>query len=389
MNVDSSFDILLIDNQGLSHYTCYLAKGLARSRKILLLGLSREEYDDTTANKEKNIVFCDLSNRLPKSRSLYSNLVKRPLTFFRYLIEFTLFNNYKILHFQGHLALIFLLIPLIKIRHKKIYWTIHDVDLRPSSTGIRGKLEILYVRLITQPKILAHFADRIFVHGEGLRTNLKNTGINVNKIKTIPHFDFFYLFNGRPQDSTVAENPGKYILFFGNIKPYKGIEVLLNAVKILRQRHNEYFDVLISGKGKFTDRENFLLEKVENITIRNEKTPNSNIPEIFHNAAMVIMPYIEASQSGVLSLSYTFSKSVIVSDAGSLNEFVENGITGFVFHTNDSEELAQLILKLLRDEKLRVEMGKRGHQKLVSEMSLEKCCNIIEDSYNKDLKEQR
>jgi hypothetical protein len=34
-------------------------------------------------------------------------------------------------------------------------------------------------------------------------------------------------------------------------------------------------------------------------------------------------------------------------------------------------------------------MGKRGHQKLVSEMSLEKCCNIIEDSYNKDLKEQR
>ena len=97
MNVDSSFDILLIDNQGLSHYTCYLAKGLARSRKILLLGLSREEYDDTTANKEKNIVFCDLSNRLPKSRSLYSNLVKRPLTFFRYLIEFTLFNNSKVI----------------------------------------------------------------------------------------------------------------------------------------------------------------------------------------------------------------------------------------------------------------------------------------------------
>jgi len=90
-----------------------------------------------------------------------------------------------------------------------------------------------------------------------------------------------------------------------------------------------------------------------------------------------------------LSLSYTFSKSVIVSDAGSLNEFVENGITGFVFHNNDSEELARLILKLLRDEKLRIEMGRRGHQKLVSEMSLEKTCNIIEDSYNKDLKEQR
>ncbi len=387
MNIDSNFDVLLIDNQGLSHYTCYLAKGLAHSRKILLLGLSLEEYHDTTASKEKNITFCDLSTRLSKSGSLYSNLVKRPLSFFRYLLEFTLFKQYKILHFQGHLPLIFLLIPLIKIRNKKIYWTIHDVDLRPSSIGIRGKLEILYVRLITQPRFLTHFADKIFVHGDSLSKNLVDTGVNVNKIKTIPHFDFFYLSKERSQDSEVAESAGEYILFFGNIKPYKGLAVLLNAIKILRQRHNEYFNVLIAGNGNFTDEENALLGNLENIIIKNEKIPNSNISQIFLNAAMVIMPYIEASQSGVLSLSYTFSKPVIVSDAGSLKEFVENGITGFVFHTNNSEELAQLIFKLLRDEKLRIEMGKRGYQKLVSEMSLEKCRDIIELSYKNDLKE--
>ncbi len=387
MNTDSNFDVLLIDNQGLSHYTCYLAKGLAHSRKILLLGLSLEEYHDTTASKEKNIIFCDLSNRMPKSRSLFSNLVKRPLILFKYLIKFTLFKNYKIVHFQGHLPLIFLLIPLIKIRNKKIYWTIHDIDLRPSSIGIRGKLEIIYVTLITQPRILAHFVDKIFVHGKSLSKNLKNTGINANKIKTIPHFDFFYLSKGHPPGSNVEENVGEYILFFGNIKPYKGIEVLLNAIRILRERHNEYFNVLIAGKGKFTNKENVLLENLQNITLRNEKIPNSNISEVFQNAAMVIMPYIEASQSGVLSLSYTFSKSVIVSDAGSLNEFVEDGVTGFIFHTNDSEELAQLILKLIRNEELRIEMGNRGYQKLVSEMSLEKCCNIIENSYKYDLKE--
>lgn len=54
-------NILLIDNQGLSHYTCYFAKGLAKHRQITLLGFSKEDYYDTEAFKEKNIQFHYLS----------------------------------------------------------------------------------------------------------------------------------------------------------------------------------------------------------------------------------------------------------------------------------------------------------------------------------------
>ncbi|WP_148686647.1 glycosyltransferase family 4 protein [Candidatus Nitrosocosmicus hydrocola] len=374
------FGVLLIDNQGLSHYTSYLAKGLAKSRRILLLGLSVEEYRDTQAINEKNITFYDLSAGLPKNTSLYNILLKKPLSLFRSLIRFTLFKNYDLIHFQGHLPLIFLLIPLIKLRKKKIYWTIHDIDLRPSSIGRRGKLEIIYVRFITQPKILGRFVDKIFVHGRKLSENLCRSGISPNKIQTIPHFDYFYLVKEHDEHVLDIEK-NKYILFFGSIKPYKGISVLLEAIIILRQRYKENFEVLIAGKGNFTEQETILLKNMKNIVIRNEKILNSNIPEIFHNAMMVILPYNEASQSGVLSLAYTFSKPVLVSDAGSLHEYVDNGITGFVFHKGNSEELANLILRLLKDEKLCIELGNNGYQKLVSEMSLEKCCNIIEHTY--------
>ena len=116
-----------------------------------------------------------------------------------------------------------------------------------------------------------------------------------------------------------------------------------------------------------------LTEKESWLQVRNEYVKTSDVASIFSNARFVVMPYTEASQSGVVPLSYSFSKPVIVSNSGSLSEYVENEVTGFIFKSEDVEELANFIVKLYLDDGLCNKMGKNAHEKLLKDMSLEKC----------------
>ena len=96
------------------------------------------------------------------------------------------------------------------------------------------------------------------------------------------------------------------------------------------------------------------------------------------------MPYTTAFQysvSGIIPLAYTFSKPVIVSNVGSLVEYVDHGNTGFVFESGNSEQLADYIIELLEDNNKCIEMGKSGYEKMMKEMSLEKCCETINGLY--------
>jgi glycosyltransferase involved in cell wall biosynthesis len=98
----------------------------------------------------------------------------------------------------------------------------------------------------------------------------------------------------------------------------------------------------------------------------------------------VVLPYTTAFQysvSGIIPLAYTFSKPVIVSNVGSLVEYVDHGKTGFVFEAGNSSKLADYIIELLKDESKCIEMGKSGYEKMMKEMSLEKCCEMINSLY--------
>src|SRR5437763_275060 len=120
--------VLLIDNQGLSHYTSYLACGLQKYHSVILCGFSKEEYVITGGNEEK-IKFYDIAQNLPKVKSLISKII-RPLLLFFPLLNVLTKLKFDIVHFQGHLPMFFLFIPILKLKGKQIFWTIHDVELR-------------------------------------------------------------------------------------------------------------------------------------------------------------------------------------------------------------------------------------------------------------------
>lgn len=380
---DTNPTVLLIDNQGLSHYTCYLATGLSRYKKIKLIGFSREDYIFTDACSQTNIDFMNLEDLVFKNRSLWKMLIQKPFSIFRRLINPVLFTNYKVIHLQGHLPLFFLYIFIIKLKRRKLVWTIHDVDLRPSSGGIRGKLEILYMSLITQPKLLSTNADLLLVHGNNLKTNLIRKGVSASKIQIIPHFDYLYLQKYSKGDFSY-EKERQYILFFGNIKPYKGLDVFLKALDIVeRDIGSGMLRVLIAGKGDLKPYQSLLTkDKLNYIEIRNEDIPTEEIADIFQHSMSVILPYLDASQSGIVPLAYTFSKPVIVSDVGSLSEFVEHEKTGYVFENGNFQELAKLIVRTISDPVTTLRMGENAHEKLISQMSLEICSNTINKMYD-------
>src|SRR5919109_3010232 len=181
--------VLLIDSDGFSNYTSYLARGLSLYCDVILHGLSYQSYNITGASRQKRIKFYYLKKRLPKGYSALRGLVRVFILFF--ILLNTLFRTkYDIVHIQEHLPTFFLFIPMLKLRKKKICWTLHDVEIFPPATGISGKMRLLFLKIVSQPSLMTKFADTIIVHAESLKKQLVAKGIDEKKIFVVRHFDY-------------------------------------------------------------------------------------------------------------------------------------------------------------------------------------------------------
>lgn len=137
----------------------------------------------------------------------------------------------------------------------------------------------------------------------------------------------------------------EFLLFFGRLDKYKGIKTLLSAY--LLDNSNELPKLIIAGKGILTKCEISLINKLKDkVIVFNKYISEDEIIQLFTKSIALILPYKEASQSGVIPLAYQFKKPVIASDLPGLSEFVENNITGFLFKANDSLDLYNCLKKL-------------------------------------------
>jgi glycosyltransferase involved in cell wall biosynthesis len=146
------------------------------------------------------------------------------------------------------------------------------------------------------------------------------------------------------------------LLFFGFVRRYKGLNVLLEALpKILKSKN-----VQLKIVGEFWKDKLEYLQKIEelgikkNITIIDEYIPNEQLGTYFHQADLVIQPYLSASGSGVSQLAYGFGKPVIASSVGSIGEIIEDGINGRLVNPGDPQGLSSAVLESLDPVKLTV-----------------------------------
>ena len=390
--------VLIFDSDDLSSYTCYLARGLSKHRDVILYGFSEDSFVETGANKEAGIKFNYLKKWLPKQYSSIRGLARVIILFF--LLSVVLMKTkYEIVHIQEHMPMFFFFIPILKVRKKKIFWTLHDIEIFPPSKNLRGKLRVLYWKAVSQPNLVAKYADGIIVHAHSLKEQLVSKKIEKNKIHVIRHFDYNYLLeaNFRAVAINSIENtisypkpfPKGYALFFGDIAPWKGIDVMMDAARIVSKEIGDKFKLVIAGtppKGYKLDFKNLIKRENSQIYLINRFIKSHDISEILINSNFLILPYnnsFKFSVSGVIPLAYTFSKPVIVSDVRSLIEYVDHDKTGLIFESGNSIQLANYMLDLIKNKDKCIEMGHKAHQKLLNEMSLELCCKKINDLYHK------
>lgn len=226
-------------------------------------------------------------------------------------------------------------IPLLKTAMKAV--TIHDVYAHSSYSGMteRLKLAILEKRMKSVLKaadavvLLSNNSFESFIeryHGYDAKAVKMNLGAHVPDIGTsVPPFELD------------AEKWNNYLLFFGRIDKYKGVPNLVEAYSSSAKK----LRLVVAGRNlglKLPE-----LDGSEGIVTLYRFVSNEEMVWLFEHAKFCVLPYTDATQSGVLPIAYKFKVPVIASDVAGLNEFVVDGKTGFLVPAGDVVSLEEAI----------------------------------------------
>ena len=164
-------------------------------------------------------------------------------------------------------------------------------------------------------------------------------------------------------------NPSeRYILFFGFIREYKGLDLLLKA---MAAREVKDLGVKLLVAGEFYEDEKLYMQIIEsenlkeNVILHTHFIQNEDVRYYFSAASLVVQPYRSATQSGVTQVAYHFNKPMIVTDVGGLAEIVPDGRCGYVVPP-DANAIAHAIVRYFSRDENQFSEGIREQKKLYS-----------------------
>ncbi len=135
----------------------------------------------------------------------------------------------------------------------------------------------------------------------------------------------------------------KVLLFFGYIRHYKGLDILMEALALLL-REDASYRLLVAGESYEEEAQyHQLMDRLgirDQVRFKNEFIPNERVARYFEASDVVVLPYRSATQSGILNMAYGFEKPVVITDVGGLGEFVDEGKTGIVVPTPTASAVA-------------------------------------------------
>lgn len=349
-------------------YTIQLAEALSRLEEVMLmLPQHKADWFVEVLGDDLNME----SYRQPRLR-YPTNL----LTLYGIIKKI---NNFKpdIVHLQGEHPWLNLTLPFLRRRYPLVT-TVHDVVLHVGDTKSRKIPSFVY-------KLSTRYADEIIVHGEKLKKQMmKKSNKSNNNVHVLPRgVNSIY----RRFLKSEAKEEDNLILFFGRIWKYKGLRYLIEAEPLITEKVPTA-KIVIAGTGEDFRKYAKMMVHKEKFIVHNRLIPSSMVGQLFQKASVVVVPYIEASQSGIVPLAYAFKKPVVVTDVGSIPEVVDNGKTGYIVPPKDPEKLAKAIIDLLRDKEKRREMGENGYKKTEEELSWDNIAVKTIEVYKKALSDR-
>src|SRR5271154_1439302 len=322
------------------------------SKGVHLDIIGGDEIDSPELHITPNLRFLNFRGS-QRDKVNFAKKLSKLLVYYAKLMRYAARSKPKVLHILWNNKFEFfdrtILMLYYKVLGKKIAFTAHNVnqarrDSKDSSLN-RFTLKIQY-----------RLCDHIFVHTQKMKAELcDDFAVPANAVTVIRHpinnaFPDTDLTPSEAKRQLGVRDNEKAILFFGRIRPYKGIEHLLTAFQQLIKTHPEY-RLIIAGEPK-KGSEAYLDEirqiasrdfKPGEIVLKFQFIPDQEMETYLKAADVLVLPYKDIFQSGVLFLAYSFGLPVVATDVGSFREEIVEGKTGFICKPGDPTDLAKTL----------------------------------------------
>lgn len=352
---------------GFYEYTIDLANALSKSDQVILFIPSSivDNYREYIAN---NIIISEFRK---------AKRMKYPTNSIYVLQIINRLRQYKpnIVHYQSS-AYTWFDIWFPYLTKYSFVVTVHDPF---PHFGKRKQFNVPYTNYL-----ISKHATQVIVHGKTLKDSFsKQYSYAAADIHVIPVGVLSFYLHWQPS----SLNEKRKVLFFGSIWPYKGLEYLIMAEPIISKEFSD-IKIVIAGEGEdFKRYENYIVNK-DKFEIYNYRIPNDLLGSLFQEATVVVLPYVEATQSGVIPIAWAFAKPVITTPVGAIPEVVDDGKTGILVPPKNVEGLANAVIDLLKNDDKRRTIGRNAYEKAFTEYSWDRIAEKHRQVYKKAMQKR-
>lgn len=203
------------------------------------------------------------------------------------------------------------------------------------------------------------------VHAKEEEAELKQIMPNPD-CQVTPHpsynaFCFEHMTKAQARERLGLDFNEKVLLFFGFVRPYKGLKHLLNAMPKIKECLGNVKLLIVGEFGSAEDKGDYVgqikdlaasnPDLEDSIVIYDGYTPDREVEKYFAACDMVVLPYESATQSGIVQIAYGFERPVVVTNVGGLPDVVSDGRTGYVVPPQNAEALAEAIVRYFAEDK--------------------------------------
>ena len=326
---------------GIAHFTSLLAAEFAKDHDVLVVNFKRLYPSFLFPGKSQ----MDESKEplsVPSVRTIDSmdpsSFWRTARTIARFGPDIVVFQWWHPFFAAAYASIVFLLRRMRGGKAAKIVYLCHNVMPHESSPVDKALTKIGLGQIgffLVQSR---EDSGRLL----GLR---RNASVRVNPL---PSYDFFN--RARYTRAAAREElgvDGRMILFFGYVRPYKGVGVLLDAFAEVLAR----MDAVLYVVGEiYEGRERYLAQMKtlgieDRVRLIDRYVGNEEVEKYFSACDLVVLPYLSATQSAVVQIAYGFQKPVVVTSVGGLPDVVEDGSTGYVVPPNDPGAVAGAVVR--------------------------------------------
>ena len=340
---------------GLHHYITQLANALGERTEVDLV--LPQDSDLTHISPKVHVHMMDIGNTK-------MNFIKNTVRFWKIiqLVFFIRDRKPSVVHFNGCYPWMSLFLPFIS--DLPTVMTVHDIVPHPGSS----KTDVQAVK-----DQLLSYADRVIVHGDYARDNIKNVDKGI--VRVIPHGNYSFFSEG----SSCSDVSDRTFIFFGRITEYKGVGYVVKAINELNAEGKDV-RLIIAGEGDLTPYMDDIRDRPW-FEVHNRYVPDEEVGEMFSRCIGAVLPYIEVTQSGVVQVALAFKKPVISTMVGCLPEIIKDGVNGLLVKPGDVEALKCAIMTMAENCDEAREMGLRGYELVETDYSWDRIAEMTLQVY--------